>query len=129
MEDRINSGLLFVLIDRAADAALGDWDERLRGLPGVAGISWWKNVQLNRADWLGELRTVEDFEMLGICEIDGAVVLLGRFVELQVSIRGKAGAAVAERLHVLVRHGREVSRERQVQPDLERFGFELKANS
>jgi hypothetical protein len=73
MEDRINSGLLLVLIDRAADPALGDWDKRLRGLPGVAGISWWKNVQLNRADWLGELRTVEDFEMLGICEIDGAV--------------------------------------------------------
>jgi len=55
MEDRINSGLLLVLIERAADAALGDWDKRLRGLPGVAGISWWKNVQLNRSDWLGQL--------------------------------------------------------------------------
>ena len=54
MEDRINSGLLFVMIDRAADSARSDWDERLRALPGVARISWWKNVQLNRADWLGE---------------------------------------------------------------------------
>lgn len=70
MEDRINPGLLFVMIDRAGDRAQVDWDERLRALPGVAGISWWKNVQLNRRDWLGELRTMEDFEMLGICEID-----------------------------------------------------------
>ncbi len=73
MEDRINSGLLFVMLDRAADRARGDWDERLRALPGVARISWWKNVQLNRRDWLGELRTLEDFEMLGICEIDDAI--------------------------------------------------------
>ena len=67
MEDRINSGLLFVMIDRAADPARDGWDERLRALPGVARISWWKNVQLNRRDWLGELRTLEDFEMPGIC--------------------------------------------------------------
>ena len=73
MEDRINSGLLFVMIDRAADPARSDWDERLRALPGVARISWWKNVQLNRRDWLGELRTLPDFETLAICEIDGAV--------------------------------------------------------
>ena len=73
MEDRINSGLLFVMIDRAADPARGGWNERLRTLPGVTRISWWKNVQLNRRDWLGELRTLEDFEMLGICEIAGAV--------------------------------------------------------
>jgi hypothetical protein len=73
MEDRVNPGLLFVMIDRAADAARGDWDQRLRALPGVARISWWKNVQLNRRDWLGELCTMEDFEMLGICEIDGAI--------------------------------------------------------
>ena len=73
MEDRINSGLLFVMIDRAADPARGGWNERLRALPGVTRISWWKNVQLNRRDWLGELRTMEDFEMLGICEIDDPV--------------------------------------------------------
>jgi hypothetical protein len=73
MEDRINSGLLFVMIDRAADPARSGWDERLRALPGVAKISWWKNVQLNRADWLGKLRTLEDFETLAICEIDGPV--------------------------------------------------------
>jgi hypothetical protein len=73
MEDRINSGLLFVMINRAADPGRGDWDERLRALPGVARISWWKNVQLNRRDWLGKLRTLEDFEMLGICEIDDAI--------------------------------------------------------
>ena len=73
MEDRINPGLLFVMIDRAADHARGDWDDRLRALPGVARISWWKNVQLNRRDWLGELRTMDDFEMLGICEIDDVI--------------------------------------------------------
>jgi len=73
MEDRINSGLLFVMIDRATDPGRGDWDERLRAVPGVARISWWRNVQPNRADWLGKLRTLEDFETLGICEIDGAV--------------------------------------------------------
>jgi hypothetical protein len=75
MEDRINSGLLFVMIDRAGDRAQVDWDERLRALPGVARISWWKNVQLNRRDWLGELRTLEDFEMLGICELDDIAAL------------------------------------------------------
>jgi hypothetical protein len=73
MEDRINSGLLFVMIDRAAETARDDWDERLRALPGILRISWWRNVQLNRRDWLGELRTMEDFEMLGICEIDDPV--------------------------------------------------------
>ena len=73
MEDRINSGLLFVMIDRATDRARSEWDERLRALPGVARISWWKNVQLNRRDWLGELRTMEDFEILGICEIDDVI--------------------------------------------------------
>ena len=73
MEDRINSGLLFVMLERNAEAARSDWDERLRVLPGVARISWWKNVQLNRRDWLGELRTMEDFEMLGICEIDDTI--------------------------------------------------------
>ena len=73
MEDRINPGLLFVMLDRATDRARRDWDEQLRALAGVARISWWKNVQPNRRDWLGELRTMEDFELLGICEIDGAV--------------------------------------------------------
>jgi hypothetical protein len=73
MEDRINPGLLFVMIDRAGDPRRVDWDERLRALPGVAGISWWKNVQLNRQDWLGELRTMDDFEMLAICEIDDVI--------------------------------------------------------
>ena len=69
------------MIDRAADPARGGWNERLRALPGVARISWWKNVQLNRADWLGKLRTLEDFETLGICEIDGAVETV-RLVEI-----------------------------------------------
>jgi hypothetical protein len=71
MEDRINWGLLLVMIDRADDPTLGDWDERLSRLPGVAQVSWWKNVLPNRADWIGELRTMEEFEMLGVCEIDG----------------------------------------------------------
>jgi hypothetical protein len=43
-----------------------------------------------------------------------AVVLLGRFVQLQVPVPGKGRAALAERLHFLGRHRLEAAGDRQV---------------
>lgn len=72
MEDRINAGLLLVLLDQH-EALNGRWQDRLAELPGVAGTSWWTNVCPRRTDWLGDLRTLDEFETLGICEIDGRI--------------------------------------------------------
>ena len=43
-----------------------------------------------------------------------AVVLLGRFVQLQVPVPGKGRAALAERLHFPGCHRLEAARDRQV---------------
>jgi len=43
-----------------------------------------------------------------------AVVLLGRFVQLEVPVRGKGPAALAERMHFLGRHRLEAARDCQI---------------
>jgi hypothetical protein len=67
MDDRINAGLLFVLLDR--QKIPNEAADKLAGIPGIQRISWWANVCPNRTDWLGKLRTLEEFETLGICEL------------------------------------------------------------
>jgi hypothetical protein len=71
MDDRINAGLLFVLLDQPEmlDPAMA----ALAGVPGIERISWWNNVCPHRRDWLGELRTIAEFETLGICELAHAL--------------------------------------------------------
>ncbi|MDG2002342.1 MAG: hypothetical protein P8J20_03335 [Novosphingobium sp.] len=75
MEDRLNSALALVLFDKLGDAERSEWNAQLSGLPDVFGISWWRNVCPNRTDWLGELRRIDEFETLAICEIDGEGVV------------------------------------------------------
>ena len=71
MEDRMNSGLLLILLDRDGPA---EWDDRLRAIDGISRVSWWKNLRPGRTDWIGEWRRMkDDFETLGVCEIDGPV--------------------------------------------------------
>lgn len=70
MEDRMNAGLMLLLFEQADDGEREDWHARLSALTGITGVSWWRNVWLNRTDWLGDLRMIDDFEMLAICELD-----------------------------------------------------------
>lgn len=75
MEDRINAGLLLVLFDRFDSDTQASWNERLRGLKNVTATSWWRNVCPNRTDWLGELRTIDEFEALAICELEADIAV------------------------------------------------------
>ena len=71
MEDRMNTGLLLVLFDHAADKDKVDWDSKLLAIPGVSRVSWWRNELPDRNDWIGQWRRLrEDFEILAVCEID-----------------------------------------------------------
>lgn len=71
MEDRMNSGLLLVLLDGAAAKDRAAWNRQLLAIPGVSRVSWWRNAFPDRNDWIGEWRRIrEDFEVLAICEID-----------------------------------------------------------
>jgi len=70
MEDRMNAGLMLVLFDRFDDGVEGAWHSRLSGLPSVTAVTWWRNLCPGRTDWLGELRTIDEFEALAICELD-----------------------------------------------------------
>lgn len=71
MEDRMNSGLMLVLLNGGAANDRAAWDKKLLAIPGVSRLSWWRNEFLDRSDWIGEWRRIrEDFETLVICEID-----------------------------------------------------------
>jgi len=71
MDDRMNAGLLLVLLDRADMIPAAT--DRLTPIAGVDRISWWANSCPHRKDWLGDLRTVDEFEALGICELNQTV--------------------------------------------------------
>jgi len=74
MDDRVDAGLLFVLLDRAAQASVDDWDRRLRTLPGAAEVTWWDNAPGDfTASLRGEAAALEPFETLGIVELEGSV--------------------------------------------------------
>ena len=47
--------------------------DELAAIPGVRRVSWWSNVCPDRTDWLGKLRTLKEFETLGICELEHAI--------------------------------------------------------
>jgi hypothetical protein len=70
MEDRLNAGLMLVLFDRLSPASREEWQSRLAANDAVTRLSWWQNVCPNRADWLGALRTIAEFETLAICELE-----------------------------------------------------------
>lgn len=71
MEDRMNSGLLLVLLDEDAQNDIAGWNEKLLSIAGLTRVSWWRNALPDRDDWIGEWRRIrDDFETLAVCEID-----------------------------------------------------------
>lgn len=71
MEDRMNAGLLLVLLDGDAQKNMASWNNKLLDIAGVTRVSWWRNDFPNRDDWIGDWRRIQDdFEILAVCEID-----------------------------------------------------------
>jgi hypothetical protein len=77
MEDRMSSGLVLALFDQSAEAARREWHSQLTGTSNVGGVTWWRNVCPDRTDWLGNMRTIKEFQSLAICELHGEVTASG----------------------------------------------------
>lgn len=74
MEDRMNSGLMFIQVPSREDEVIADLDRDFRNFDGISRVSWWRNQCPDRADWIGEWRRIkEDTELLALCEIDGDI--------------------------------------------------------
>ncbi len=71
MEDRMNAGLLLVMLEGDTEDSRAAWQDRFLAIPGIARVSWWSNGFPDRNDWIGEWRRIkEDFQTLAVCEID-----------------------------------------------------------
>ncbi len=71
VDDRIDKGLLLVPLER--NEMRRQITDELGAFPGVRRVSWWTNACPDRNDWLGKLRTVKEFETLGICELEHTI--------------------------------------------------------
>ena len=71
MDDRVDTGLLFVMLDREVQTSLDEWDGRLRALPGAAEVTWWDHPSgASRGE---EVAALDVFGTLAIVEFKGQV--------------------------------------------------------
>jgi hypothetical protein len=73
MEDRLNSGLMLVMIDESSKVSQGDLQAQFDDTPGIGQVSWWRNVCPQRTDWLADLRTIDEFHTMAVCELQGVI--------------------------------------------------------
>jgi len=73
MEDRLDSGLMLVLLDDASSVSQAELHAQLTATPGIGEVSWWRNVCPTRTDWLAELRTIDEFHTMAVAELEGEI--------------------------------------------------------
>ena len=73
MEDRLNSGLMLVLLDDASTTSQAELHAKLTATPGIGEVTWWRNVVPQRTDWLADLRTIDEFHTMAVAELQGEI--------------------------------------------------------
>src|ERR1051326_1513622 len=73
MEDRLNSGLMLVMLDGSTRASQAELHAQLSATPGISNVTWWRNVVPQRTDWLADLRTIDEFHTMAACELQGEI--------------------------------------------------------